>query len=152
MKKKPLFKMEITFVIVLFISIGVLPSISGNTNESRNVEIANDVERPLQLTVTITYPGNGIYCNNQKILPFCVPLVLFGNISMAIEIKPLSEVVMVELYINGELLGTITEQPFEFSNGTIPLKPFSRITVKVIVYGTDGIQDSDEITIWRIFS
>lgn len=151
MKKKSLFKMEIAFVMVLFIGIGVLPSISGNTNESRNVEIVNDVERPLQLTVTITHPGNGIYYNNQKILPFCVPLVLLGDISMAIEIKPLSEVIMVELYINGELLGTITEPPFEFSNGTIPLKPFSGITVKVIVHGTDGIQDSDEITIWRIF-
>ena len=152
MKKKSLSKIEIAFVIVFFIGNGVLPSISGNTNESRNVEIVNDVEHPLQLTVTIMYPGNGIYCNNQKILPFCVPLVLYGNISMAIEIKPLSEIDMVEFYINGELLCTITTPPFEFGNGTIPFrKPFSRMTVKVIAYGTDGIQDSDEIVIWRIF-
>lgn len=143
--------MEIAFVIVLFIGIGVLPSISGNTSESRNVEIVNDVEHPLQLTVTITYPENGIYCNNQKILPFCVPLVLYGDISMEIEINPLSEVYKVELYIDGELLGTITEHPFEFGNGTFK-KPFSRMTVKVIAYGIDGFQDSDEIVIWRIFS
>jgi len=149
MKKKLLSKMEIAFVIVLFIGIGVLPSISGNTSESRNVEIVNDVEHPLQLTVTITYPGNGIYCNNQKILPFFVPLVLYGNISMAIEIKPLSEVDKVEFYVNGRFLGTITTPPFEFG---IIIKPFSRVTVKVIAYGIDGSQDSDEITIWRIFS
>ena len=150
MKKKAPFKMEIAFVIVLFIGIGVLPSISGNTSESRNVEIVNDVEHPLQLTVTITYPENGIYCNNQKILPFCVPLVLYGDISLDIEIEPLSGVDKVEFYINGVYLGESTEPPFDEFD--IIINPFSRVTVKVIAYGIDGSQDSDEITIWRIFS
>ena len=134
-------------IIILLMGVNIISSFA------RDVEIVNDVEHPLHLTVAITYPENGIYCNDQKILPFCVPLVLYGNISLEVEIKPLSEVDKVEFYIDGGFLFEITDPPFEFGNDITPfIKPFSRTTIKIIAYSIDGSHDSDEITIWRIFS
>ena len=154
MKKKPPFRMEIAFVIVLFIGISVLPTISGNINESRNVEIVSDIEHPpLQLTVTITHPENAVYWKNQKILPFFMPLILRGDIYISAEIETPHGIDCVELWVNGVLQVVDPTPPFgEFIYGG---KAFSRAKIAVVAYVTDYTQytqGSDEIAIWRIFA
>jgi len=100
--------------------------------------------------VTITKPQNGIYCNNQKILPFFIPLILCGAISIVAEIVPNSSGMdRVEFYINDMPQHTVTG-PGPAYVWTLTWSPFSKINVKVIAY-TFNETASDEITIWRIF-
>lgn len=139
-------------IFVLFVGITTLPSISGGINESRDTEITNDVTY-LPYQVTITSPKNGIYFNNQKILPFLMPLVLRGKITIEGEAEPVEEIDRVEVYINGGLFEIITGSgpTYEFSLDWDGESAFSKINVEVIAYGLDDTQVSDEITIWRIF-
>ncbi len=138
-------------IIVLFVGITILPSISGNISEPRDTEITNDVSYS-SYQVTFTRPENGIYCNDHKILPFLMPLVLFGKITVELEAEPVDEIDRVEIYINDGIYETITGPgpTYEFYcvwGG----EPFSKTNFKAIAYGCDGTQASDEITIWRIF-
>ena len=140
-------------VILLFIGVSVLPSISGNNNRSRNVENIDFDEHSLSnITVTITYPEDGIYWNNQKIFPFFVTLVIRGDIWLDFEIEtsPYVGIDYVEFYLNDVLLFVDTSEPFEF--GQCPNIPFSKIKIGIIAYATNGDQGSDEIVIWRLFS
>jgi len=140
-------------VILLFIGMSVLPSISGNNNRSRNVENIDFDEHSLSdITVTITYPEDGIYWNNQKIFPFFVTLVIRGDIWLDFEIEtsPYVGIDYVEFYLNDVLLFTDNSEPFEF--GQCPNIPFSKIKIGIIAYATNDDQGSDEIVIWRIFS
>ena len=141
-------------VIILFIGVSVLPNISGNNNRSRNVENIDFDEHSLSdITVTITFPEDGIYCNNQKIFPFFVTLVIRGDIGFDVEIEtsPYVEIDYVELYINDGLQYVVFTPPFEFGPLCLNI-PFSKIKTGIIAYATNGDQDSDEIVIWRIFS
>ncbi|UCD13773.1 MAG: hypothetical protein JSW60_09500 [Thermoplasmatales archaeon] len=138
-------------VILLFISVSVIPSISGNINESRNVEIVDNVEHsPLQ--VTFTRPENGIYCFDKKILPFPVPLILCRNVTVEAEVEPMSEVVRIVIFINYRHHETI-ESPspdykFVYSWGG---PPFSKVSFGIEAYGHNGTYANDEIIIRRIF-
>jgi len=139
-------------VILLFIGVSVLPNISGNINESRNVENIDFDEHSLsEITVTITYPENGIYWNNQKIFPFFVTLVIRGDIGFDVEIEtsPYVGIDYVEFYLNDVLIFRDDSAPFEF--GPCPNIPFSKIKIGIIAYA-NGDQGSDEIVIWRLFS
>ncbi len=141
-------------VILLFVSVGVLPSISGNNNRSRNVENIDFDEHSLSnITVTITYPEDGIYWNNQKIFPFFVTLVICGDLGFDVEIEtsPYVEIDYVEIYLNDGLQYVDTSAPFEFGPYCLNI-PFSKIKIGIIAYATNGDQGSDEIVIWRIFS
>ena len=141
-------------VIILFIGVSVLPSISGNNNRSRDVEnIDFDEHSFSDITVTITYPEDGIYWNNQKIFPFFVTLVICGDLGFDVEIEtsPYVEIDYVELYINDGLQYTDNTPPFEFGPLCLNI-PFSKIKTGIIAYATNGDQGSDEIVIWRIFS
>jgi len=141
-------------VILLFIGVSVLPSISGNNNRSRNVENIDFDEHSLSdITVTITYPEDGIYWNNQKIFPFFVTLVIRGGIGFDVEIEtsPYVGIDYVELYLNDVLIFRDDSEPFEFGP-LCPNMPFSKIKIGIIAYATNGDQGSDEIVIWRIFS
>ena len=141
-------------VILLFVSVGVLPSISGNNNHSRNVEnIDFDGHSLSDITVTITYPEDGIYCFNQKIFPFFVTLVICGDLGFDVEIEtsPYVEIDYVELYINDGLQYVDFTPPFEFGPYCLNI-PFSKIKIGITAYATNGDQGSDEIVIWRIFS
>ena len=141
-------------VILLFIGVSVLPSISGNDNRSRNVENIDFNEHSLSnITVTITYPEDGIYWNNQKIFPFFVTLVIRGDIWLDFEIEtsPYVGIDYVELYLNDVLIFRDDSEPFEFGP-LCPNMPFSKIKIGIIAYATNGDQGSDEIVIWRIFS
>ena len=141
-------------VILLFIGVSVLPSISGNNNRSRNVENIDFDEHSLSnITVTITYPKDGIYWNNQKIFPFFVTLVIRGDLGFDVEIEtsPYVGIDYVEYYINDVLALTDDAAPFEFGP-YCPNMPFSKIKIGITAYTTNGDQGSDEIVIWRIFS
>jgi len=140
-------------VILLFIGVSVLPSISGNINESRNIENIDFDEHSLSdITVTITYPEDGIYWNNQKIFPFFVTLVIRGDIWLDFEIEtsPYVGIDYVEFYLNDVLQYVDFTPPFEL--GQCPNIPFSKIKIGIIAYATNDDQGSDEIVIWRIFS
>ena len=99
--------------------------------------------------VKITQPQNGIYCKDKKILPFFVPLILYGGISIKAEVTPEYSSYRMELYINDWLQ--------EFVEGSGPdyvfaltWSAFSKVNIKVIAYSLNETA-SDEITVWRIF-
>jgi len=142
-------KALILAIIVLFLGIIYIPCISGNIDESIDKEIVNDYEKtPLQ--VTLIRPENGIYFNDQKILPFFKPLVLCGSISIEVEVEPLSEVERIEFLLNGVLQKVIVGPPWLLT-WSLGGWSFSKLTFGIIAYDFYGNQASDEITIWRIF-
>ncbi len=119
-------------VILLFIGMCVLPSLSGNDNRSRNVENIDFDEHSLSdITVTITYPEDGIYWNNQKIFPFFVTLVICGDLGFDVEIEPYDEIDYVEYYINDGLQYTDFTPPFEFGPYCLNI-PFSKIKIGIM--------------------
>jgi len=147
-------KSSVVAVILLFIGVSGLPSISGYNTYSRNVENIDFDEHSLSnITVTITYPEDGIYWNNQKILPFFVTLVICGDLGFDVEIEtsPYVGIDYVEFYLNDVLIFMDDSEPFEFGP-YCPNMPFSKIKIGIIAYTTNGDQGSDEIVIWRIFS
>ena len=139
----------IVVIILLFIGVNVVPGISENIDESKNIETVDNIEH-LPLQVTFIRPENGIYFYDHKILPFPVPLVVCGKITIEAEIEPISELDRVEYYINDGLHQTISAPPWFliWSWGGIP---FSKITFRLIAYDFYGNHASDEITIWTLF-
>jgi len=114
------------------------------------------------ITVTFTYPENGIYWNDRKIMPYSVPFILHGNGDLGfhgfrfyrdtpVEYTITGPIVGVDFYLEGVLIGSVTAAPYEF-DFPIPMTSFSHVTVKIIAYGaSQGDWGSDEITIWRLF-
>lgn len=139
MNKNPvLYKTLVVGVIVLFIGVGVQSTIAINSENS-------------SFEVTITEPQRGIYCNDEKILPFIVPLILCGEISIKAEVSPESEMVKVEFYANNERIETFDGPGPEFVFPFIWRLPLlGRISVKVIAYSGDETA-CDRIMMWRIF-
>ncbi len=132
-------------VILLFIGIAVQPSIATVQSEEKI-----DIEHtPLQ--VTITKPENGIYINNHKVLPFFMPLILCGAVTIKVEVIPNDGWASMEFYLNGVIqeiiLGPGPVYEISLSSWTL----FSKINLEVIAFTYDGNSASDEITIWRIF-
>ena len=149
MQKSIISKGLVVGIIVLIICMSVVPCISGKIDESIEKEIVNDYEKtPLQ--VTFISPENGIYFNDQKILPFFKPLVLCGSITIVGEVEPWSEVERIELYINGGLEKIIPSPPWTVI-WSWRGRSFSKTTFGMIAYDVYGNQSSDEITTWRIF-
>ena len=112
------------------------------------------------ITVTFTYPENGIYWNDRKIMSYSVPFILHGNGDLVfhgfrfyrdtpVEYTITGPIVLVEFYSDGVLIGTVTTPPYEFSLPT-QMTSFSHINLKIIAYGANQ-GDWDEITIWRLF-
>jgi hypothetical protein len=114
------------------------------------------------ITVTFTYPENGIYWNDRKIMPYSVPFILHGNGDLSfnwfrfyrdtpVEYTITGLIDRVDFYLDGALIGSATAPPYEF-DFPIPMPSFSHINVKIIAYGgNQGDWGSDEITIWRLF-
>jgi len=114
------------------------------------------------ITVTFTYPENGIYWNDRKIMPYSVPFILHGNGNLSfnwfrfyrdtpVEYTITGPVDRVDFYLDGSLIGSATAAPYEL-DFSILMPSFSHITVKIIAYGaSQGDWGSDEITIWRLF-
>jgi hypothetical protein len=136
-------------IILLFVGLAITPKIIGTSSRIRNQEIVDYENSTLQ--VIITRPENGIYFNEEKILPFCVPLILCGNITIWIEvIANGSGLDRVEFYINDLLQATIPGSGPVYS-WCLSWRPFSKLNFKVIAYSFDE-SASDEIVIWRLFS
>ena len=137
-------KATVYAIIVLFIGISFLPNITANNNKFSDEEFF----------ITITKPENAIYRNNQKIIPFFVPLILRGSIDIEIEISPPNiQLDQIEIYINNELVKTIGGPgPFENYLYTYEGNAFSKTTIKIIGYGLGDIgQKSSMVTFWKIF-
>ncbi len=139
MTERILYKTLVIGILVLFIGVGVQSTIAINSENS-------------SFEVTITKPQRGIYFDDEKILPFIVPLILWGKISIKAEVPPeYIEMVTVEFYVKNELIETIDGPGPEFVfpfTWRLPL--LGRINVKVIAYSGDETAQ-DKITMWRLF-
>jgi hypothetical protein len=68
-------------IILLFVGISSISTAICTATINQYGKYLNEKEcSPLRenITVTFTYPENGIYWNNHKIMPFSVPLILFA--------------------------------------------------------------------------
>ncbi len=113
------------------------------------------------VTITFTYPENGIYWNEKKIAPYSVPFILHGNGDLVVQGLRLyratpvkytmtGSIVRMEFYFDGTLVGIVDSPPWEFVS--VLMTSFSHFNEKIIVYGSNpGEWGSDEITIWRLF-
>ena len=139
MTKKPvLYKTLVVVVIVLFIGVGVQSAIAVKSENSSSFE------------VTITEPQRGIYCNDEKILPFIVPFILWGDISIKAEVTP-GVVDRVEFYAKNEIIDVIEGPGPDYTLSLTWNLPFlGRLSVKVVAYSGDETA-SDRIMMWRVF-
>jgi len=84
-------------------------------------------------------------------LPFFVPLILCGAITIEVEVIPNDGWAGMEFYLNGVLqqiiIGPGPVYEISLSSWTL----FSKINLEVIAFTYDGNSASDEITIWRVF-
>jgi hypothetical protein len=146
MKNINVAKATVLAIIILFIGISFLPNIPANINKYSEEDFS----------ISITKPENAIYRNNQKIIPFFIPLILRGSIDIEIKISPPdTRLDRIEVYVNNGLF-TVVGGPGPFDNYLLTLEgiAFSRDMIKVVGYGIgdNNPQSSDGITIWRIFS
>ena len=157
-------------IILLFVATGFIPTaISTTTINHYEKNLFEKRCSPLQenITVTFTYPENGIYWNEYKIIPYSVPLILHGNGELVyghfglfrlyrdtpvkFTIEPGGHITLIEFYIDGHLIGNVTTPPYEFK-GLGLMTRFSHKNLKIIAYGANqGDWGSDEITIYRLF-
>ncbi len=150
MNKEWLVKILVIGFILLFINTRCFPAVSENIEKSRNQENANDYDNSL-LEVNFTRPENGIYFYDHKILPFFVPLVLCGPITIAVTVSNYYGM-DIEIYINGVLQDIIIGPGPTYTWGfSYSWARFSKISLNLTAY-TFNETISDEITIWRIFS
>lgn len=95
--------------------------------------------------IQIIHPENGIYINNNKILPFITSIAIGNTI---IKTNSSTNIQYVEFYIDNNLMDTIEESPFEWMWDE---KEFFKQTVKVIAYDNQNNIAEDELTIWKFF-
>jgi hypothetical protein len=131
-------------IILLFVGTCIIPAIAQNTEKPQHVATGSAFQ------ILIARPENGIHINDHKILPFCVPLVLWGEITVELVALNSSGLVRIEFYINGLLQETITGP----DSWRMDCKPFSKLKINTIGYSKDEFGniefDSDEIVIWRL--
>jgi len=101
-------------------------------------------------SVTIEEPGNGLYLFNEKVRNLSYPFII-GSFSIeASAYDNESSVDYVEFYINGEKRKTDSFAPYRFPNWD-EKGLFGKYTIKAVAYDKAGNQNSDEITVWRLF-
>jgi hypothetical protein len=154
-------------IILLFVGISSISTAICTATINQYGKYLNEKEcSPLRenITVTFTYPENGIYWNNHKIMPFSVPLILFGNGELVFHgfrfyrdtpvdytVESSVGITLIEFYVDGVLIGNVTTPPYEFK-GLGLMTRFSHKNLKIIAYGANqGDWGSDEITIYRLF-
>lgn len=131
-------------IVVLLLVISFQSSITANMNKPLTEEF----------TISIIKPENAIYRNNQKLIPFCAPLVLRGSIDVEIEVTPSgTQLDRMEIYVDNELYNTIQGPgPFDNYVFTVEGNTLSKIKIEVLGYGIDDTSGEEaESTIWRIF-
>ena len=100
--------------------------------------------------ISIDNIQNGLYIFNEKKRDFSFPLIIGA---FTIEVSAYdneSGVNHVDFYINGIKRETDSFSPYKFANWQ-ESKLFGEYTIKVVAIDEFGFQDSDEITVWRIF-
>ena len=140
-------------IILLFFGTCIIPATLGINPVDSNGK--NLPEKDLSLfqkgiNVTFTHPENGIYFNDHKILPFYVPLVLCGNITIEVVVSNGSGLDRVEFYVNDVLQETVYGFQVPVYEWYLSWEPFSKINFKVIAYSFNETA-SDDIMIWRLF-
>jgi len=106
-----------------------------------------DVAPPI---VEIEKPINGLYLFNEKVRNLSIPLVV-GSLNIEVSAYDIEfSVDYVEFYINGEKRKTDSLSPYRFANWE-EKGLFGKYIIKVIAYDTAGNQNSDEITVWKLF-
>ncbi len=99
-------------------------------------------------TVTITKPINGIYINDNKILPFPKPLII-GPITIEVTATQIPfGIDRVEFSINGGVKETDSEVPYTWTWSTPTI---FRHTITITAYDTSGKSGQTSITVWKFF-
>jgi hypothetical protein len=126
-------------VIFLFIGAAAATSIPLHSDQIRTGQIINE-----DGYIKITFPENGIYWNNHKILPFPVPVILHGKLMIVVQAVNCS-IFYVAFYVNDVLQFNATEPgPYVWvlSGGRM----FSKLTITA-----KSGDYTDDISVWRIF-
>jgi parallel beta-helix repeat protein len=101
--------------------------------------------------VQITKPVKAIYCNNKKLFPFVITIII-KNIDIKVNATDeISGVNKVEFYIDGLLKETDTIAPYNWTWDIRTPLDF-RHTIKVVVTdNTMANKASEEIIVWKFF-
>jgi Peptidase family C25 len=97
------------------------------------------------MNIEIIHPDNGFYFNNNKIFPF-ITSVMIGD--ALIRTNTSRDIQHVEFYLDGVLIDTDMEEPFEWLWDEVG---FFKHTVKVVAYGSFENCAEDELVIWKFF-
>lgn len=93
-------------------------------------------------------PENALYINNKKIISSPIPLII-GYIDLEVDaIGTISEVNMVEFYIDDVLKSAISTQPYSWRWRE---RSFFKHTIKTIVIDSFGYSKSIEMQVWKFF-
>jgi len=97
------------------------------------------------MNIEITHPDNGFYFNNNKIFPF-IASVMIGD--ALIRTNTSGDIQYVEFYLDGVLIDTDMEEPFEWLWDEVD---FFKHTVKVVAYDSFENRAEDELVVWKFF-
>ena len=95
--------------------------------------------------IKIIYPENGVYINGNKIFPF-IKSVMIGD--ALIRTNTPEDIQYVEFYVDGLLMDSDVDEPFEWVWDEID---FLKHTVKVVAYDSFENRTEDELVIWKFF-
>ena len=101
-------------------------------------------------TVTIDEPQNGLYFLNEKKRDLSFPLIIGAFNIVATAYDNESGIDHVDFYINEEKRSTDDISPYKYANWQ-EFRLFGKYTIKVVAVDKFGFQNSDEITVWKIF-
>jgi len=97
------------------------------------------------MNIEIIHPDNGFYFNNNKIFPF-ITSVMIGD--ALIRTNTSRDIQYVEFYLDGVLIDTDMEEPFEWLWDEVD---FFKHAVKVVAYDSFENCAEDELIIWKFF-
>lgn len=97
------------------------------------------------MNIEITHPDNGFYFNNNKLFPF-ITSVMIGD--ALIRTNTSGDIQYVEFYLDGVLIDTDMEEPFEWLWDEVD---FFKHTVKVVAYDSFENRAEDELVVWKFF-
>lgn len=120
-----------------------------DAQENKNLWMNITLEQSENI-VDIVKPLKAIYFNNNRVFPFSNARII-GNIDIEADVNRNhygqgGSAEKVEIYIDGELKSTITQEPFTWSWTE---KTFGKHTIKVIAYDYDGSSVSKEIEVYK---
>jgi uncharacterized repeat protein (TIGR01451 family) len=105
----------------------VTVTVTADGIHSKSATITADNTKP---KISIDKPENGLYLFNRKILPLPKTIII-GPIFVEVDTYDSSGIGRVEFYVDGELMETVTEEPYEWY---MREKIKGHLKLKVIVY------------------